>query len=451
MANKSDSRLRRIPSVSVILERHDIKPLFDNWSFPYVSFMVKKIIDDKRRLAKNTDADFSTDSIAKEVVRCFESRRADFIKPVINGTGVVLHTNLGRSPLGNEIMNKVAEVASGYCNVEFDIIGGRRSVRGNLAGEMAAVLAGAESGLIVNNCAAAIMLIVNAFASDREVVVSRGELIQIGGGFRIPEIIVASSARLREIGTTNKTTANDYKKAIGANTGLVMKVHRSNFSQTGFVSEVMASEIATIARAQKVASLYDLGSGMYSDFGKTELHVEPDIKSAVRSGVDMICFSGDKLLGGPQAGIIVGRQKCIERLARHPLYRTVRPDKICLCLIEQTLHNYLIGEDIFLEQIFRTEIEELRQRAIKICAQLAGKPVKPIALKGAAGGGSTPDVALDSFGVGIMVQIDGLEDALRKWDPPIIARNNRGKITIDLRTVFPNQDEHIINALRSCT
>jgi len=452
MARKSNQKLRQIPAVSSILERDDIKPLFEKWSFAYVSHVVKAVIENGRKQAKKSGGFLTADQIAERVIGDFESKRAFFIQPVINATGVVLHTNLGRSPIGTDIMGKVMEIASGYCNLEFDLLTGLRSKRGELAGEMAAVLAGTEAGLVVNNCAAAIMLIVNAFARNREVVVSRGELIQIGGGFRIPDVVEASAARLREIGTTNRTGLNDYRRAIGGDTGLVLKVHRSNFAQIGFVSEAAASDVAAIARKNKVVSLYDLGSGMHTDFGRKELKVEPEIRSAVKTGVDLVCFSGDKLLGGPQAGIIVGKRKLIERLNKHPLYRPVRPDKLCLCALEQTLYSYIIGnENIGIGKIMSNSLDSLRNRALRICDELLGLPIKPAPLKSAAGGGSTPLAKIESFGINVTEVVDGLDDALRRWNPPIIARNNKGKITIDLMTVFPDQDVEIIRALKACT
>ncbi len=444
--------MRQIPSVSAILEREDIKRLFDEWSFAYVSYIVKKVVENGRKESEKTGKIPSADHIAETVIESFALRRASFINPVINATGVVLHTNLGRSPIDANVMEKVTQIATNYCNLEFDVSAGKRSKRGELAGEMAAVLAGAEAGLVVNNCAAAIMLAVNAFARDQEVVVSRGELIQIGGGFRIPDIVGAAAAKLREIGTTNRTSLNDYRRAIGRNTGLVMKVHRSNFAQIGFVSEAAASDIAAIARKNKVVSLYDLGSGMYSDFGRGELKIEPDIRSAVKSGVDLVCFSGDKLLGGPQAGIIVGKKKYIAMLNKHPLYRPVRPDKLCLCALEQTLHSYILGnETALIGKLMKCSIDILQERAARICQELPDRPLKPVALKSAAGGGSTPLAELDSFGIIATDIIEGLDEALRRWNPPIIARNNKGKIAIDLMTVFPEQDPEIIKALKACT
>ncbi len=451
MARKSNQKLRQIPAVSAILEREDIKPLFEKWSFAYVSHVVKSVIENARKQSKKSGGLPTADQIAERVIGDFKFRQMCFIQPVINATGVVLHTNLGRSPIEIEIMEKVAEIASGYCNLEFDVVAGSRSKRGELAGEMAAVLAGAEAGLVVNNCAAAIMLIVNAFARNREVVVSRGELIQIGGGFRIPDVIEASAARLREIGTTNRTVLDDYRRAIGKDTGLLLKVHRSNFAQIGFVSEAAPSDVAALARKYKIVSLYDLGSGMHTDFGRKELRVEPEIRSAVKSGADLVCFSGDKLLGGPQAGIIVGKRKHIERLNKHPLYRPVRPDKLCLCALERTLYFYLIGNwNIGIGKIMSNTADDLRIRALRICDELPGLPIKPAPLRSAAGGGSTPLAEIESYGINVTEITDGLDEALRRWNPPIIARNNKGKITIDLMTVFPEQDVEIIRALKAC-
>jgi L-seryl-tRNA(Ser) seleniumtransferase len=451
MASKSNEKLRQIPSVSAILENPETKPLIERWSFAYVSHIAKQQVAKARKEAlKSKHIPSATDIIA-DLKNIFAQKQADLIKPVINATGVVLHTNLGRAPLGDSILHAVHEVGKGYCNLEHDIVSGKRSKRGELAGELAAVLAGTESGVIVNNCAAAVLLVVTCFAQGKEAVVSRGELVQIGGGFRIPEIITASGAKLKEVGTTNRTTINDYAKNINKNTGLILKVHLSNFRMEGFTEEATSSELATLARKTHLPMLYDLGSGMYDDFGISEFGDEPDIETSARSGATLISFSGDKLLGGPQAGIIVGQTKYILALRKHPLYRPLRPDKMSLCAIEQTLLNHLRQPDkIRLHEIFGADIDHLRNRAKAICAEFGDHLISQGPMKSVAGGGSTPAIDFEGYGLTVHSDIPKLDEKLRLNDPPIIARTIKGKVMLNLTTILPEQDILVIKALKAC-
>lgn len=443
--------MRHIPAVSTILERNDIKTLVPKWSFAYVSYEVKNQILLSRRQVQKTGRIENAETIAKKIINSFANKQTALIKPVINATGVALHTNLGRAPLDEGLMKTVCDSSVSYCNLEFDLNLGKRSKRGTLAGEMAAVLAGAEAGVIVNNNAGAVFLVVSCFARDKEVLVSRGELVQIGGGFRIPEILIASGARLKEVGTTNRTTLADYSKNVNKNTGLIMKVHKSNFEIRGFVEEVLPSELSVLAHKKRIPMLYDLGSGMVDNFGLADFQVEPDITSAVRSNADMVCYSGDKLLGGPQAGIIVGRKKYITALRDHPLYRPLRPDKLCLCALEQTLLAYLVApEKIKLRSIFEQGISRLKERARHISSELGLDYVTPSPLKSTAGGGSTPAINYDSYGLVIKKNIEKLDIKLRYFDPPVVVRKGKGKLMLDLSTVLPNQDDFLLKALRLC-
>ena len=451
MAVKNRQKLKKIPAVNTILERDDIKNLFKQWSFPYVSFEVKRQVALTRKRIRQSRESISADEISARVIDSFKQKATTLIKPVINATGVALHTNLGRAPLDETLIKSVFENCVSYCNLEFDLVEGKRSKRGTLAGEIAAVLAGAESGVIVNNNAAAVLLAVSCFAKDKEVLVSRGELVQIGGGFRIPEMILASGAILKEIGTTNRTVLSDYSKRIGKNTGLILKVHKSNFDIRGFTEEASVPDLAVLAHKKKIPLLYDLGSGMVDDFGLTEFKAEPNIISSVRSKADMVCFSGDKLLGGPQAGIIVGREKHISLLKRHPLYRPLRPDKFTLSAIEQTLLAYLVKpEKIKLNAMLKQGIDKLKRRAEKICSEIGLTYVEPSALRSTAGGGSTPNISYNGYGVKVEKNTEGLDVRLRHFSPPVIARKTRDKVIIDLSTVFPNQDKIIIEALKEC-
>jgi L-seryl-tRNA(Ser) seleniumtransferase len=451
MAGKSNQKLRQIPSVSAILENPETKPLIERWSFAFVSHVAKQEVARTRQETLKSKFTPTAAEIVGNLKNIFAKKQADLIRPVINATGVVLHTNLGRAPLGDKISQLVHEVSRGYCNLEYDIISGKRSKRGELAGELAAVLAGAQAGVIVNNCAAAVLLIVTCFAQGKEVVVSRGELVQIGGGFRIPEIITASGASLKEVGTTNRTTLNDYAKNISKNTGLILKVHLSNFRMEGFTEQATPAELAALARKTHLPMLYDLGSGMYDDFGISEFSDEPDIETAARSGATLISFSGDKLLGGPQAGMIVGQAKYISQLRKHPLYRPLRPDKMCLCALEQTLLGHLRQpEKIRLHEIFGADIEQLRNRAKLICSEFGDHLVSHGPMKSVAGGGSTPSIDFEGYGLTVNSDIAKLDEKLRLNDPPIIARNIKGKVMLNLTTILPEQDILVIKALKAC-
>ncbi|MCD6161097.1 MAG: L-seryl-tRNA(Sec) selenium transferase [candidate division Zixibacteria bacterium] len=451
MASKNQQKLKSIPSVNAILERNDIKALMTEWSFAYVSYETKNQTALARKRAQNTGKVESADEIAAKIIKAFIDKKTTLIKPVINATGVALHTNLGRAPLDDGLLQTVMANCSSYCNLEFDLVEGKRSKRGSLAGEIAAVLTGTEAGIIVNNNAAAVLLTVSRFGRDKEILISRGELVQIGGGFRIPEIITASGAILKEIGTTNKTVLSDYSKHIGKNTGLIMKVHKSNFDIRGFTEETPPSELALLAHKKRLPMLYDLGSGMVDDFGISEFKAEPSVVSAVSSKADIVCFSGDKLFGGPQAGILVGKKKYISALRRYPFYRPLRPDKFTLSAIEQTLLAYLTNpERVKLNKIFKQDIDSLKNRAEKISSTIELDYVMPSPLKSTAGGGTTPNISYKSYGISIIKNTAGLDVRLRNYAPPIIIRKGKDKAMLDLSTVFPAQDEIIIKALKEC-
>jgi len=295
MVSENQQKLKKIPAVNTILERDDIKALMSEWAFAYVSYETKIQVTLARKQVQQTGKVLTAKDIAARIKKSFDSKRMTLIKPVINATGVALHTNLGRAPLDDNLLQVVFENCASYCNVEFDLTEGKRSKRGALAGEMAGVLSGAEAGVIVNNNAAAVLLVVNCFARDKEVLISRGELVQIGGGFKIPEIISASGAVLKEVGTTNCTVLADYTRGVSKNIGLILKVHKSNFDIRGFTEEITPSDLAILAHKKRVPMLYDLGSGMVDNFDLSEFRAEPDIISAVKSKADMVCFSGDKL------------------------------------------------------------------------------------------------------------------------------------------------------------
>ncbi len=362
---------------------------------------------------------------------------------VLNGTGVVIHTNLGRSPLGNAALQHMSELSKGYCNLEFDLQTGERGSRFVHAERLMALLTGAEACVVVNNNAAAVLLVLTAMARGKEVVVSRSELIEIGGSFRLPDIMAVGGARLREVGTTNKTHLHDYERAIGAQTGLVMRAHRSNYSVEGFVHDVPRVELVALCRQHGVASYEDLGSGLMFE-GWNVSGGEQDVAGCVKEGMDLVSFSGDKLLGGPQAGIVVGSKALIQRLKKHPLTRALRPDKLTLAALEAVCLSYLTGrfpQEIPVWQMLNATPALLEERARVLARQLNAIPgvmaeATPMVSK--VGGGALPSAELPSFGVLIQKQgfsEEALSLALRSVEPAVVGRMEKGRFAVDLRTL----------------
>jgi len=447
MAEKSKA-LRGIPAVEQIVQRLSQTSL----PRPAIVAVVRREIASLRNEKQIPDPD----AILARVQQAISDLRSARIQPVINGTGVLIHTNLGRAPLGDVVTETLTTIAANYNNLEFDLSGGERGGRAAYLEHNLALLCGAEAATVVNNCAAALVLILRHFAKPPrdEVVISRGELIQIGGGFRIPEILEASGARLREIGTTNKTSLADYAKAIRRETALVLKVHRSNFFMSGFVDSPATEEIAALARKHRVPFVEDLGSGAIVATEKiAPIEHEPTPAEALKRGVDLVCFSGDKLFGGPQAGIIAGKQQHIAKLKREPFFRALRCDKLILSAVQTTVDVYLAGEDSLLLQMIQTPIETLRARAEKIIAESKGSPLR-IAIgqgKSQLGGGTLPRSTIPSVTLDITPDgpVADFAARLRSASPPIIGYISAGKYKLDLRTVFAGQDAQIIQALRN--
>lgn len=453
MADKSNKKVKlsNFPSINSILEDSRLGLLIDKWSFNFVSSEVKSIAARMKKTAQNNKFLPGADDIISEVERLFDQYENDLIKPVINGTGVILHTNLGRAPVAIEFYDQMKEVACGYSNLEFDIKADKRSKRGLMAGRMLAAYSGAEAGMMINNNASSVYMIVANIAGDKDVIVSRGQLIQIGGGFRIPDIIERSGANLKEIGTTNKTSISDYDRAIGKNTALILIVHKSNFIQKGFTEEPEPARIVELAKKKKIPVCYDLGSGLPSMDNIKLPDSEPDIKKAVRTGADLVCFSGDKLLGGPQAGLIVGKKKYITALLRDPLYRVFRPDKLTIGMTEKTIHAYLTGNtENPCWRLAKIPVESLKKRAESIVRLVHNKDVTSTLLKSSFGGGSLPEYEYDSYGIKIMGDPAAISSKLRSNSPPVIVRSSASGVMIDLRTVFPEQGQLLIDAIRSC-
>jgi len=380
------------------------------------------------------------------------------IQPVINGTGIVIHTNFGRAPLGPALVESLTAIGPSYTNLEYDLTSGERGHRATYLEHNLALLCEAEATTVVNNCAAALILLLRHFtAKKKEVVISRGELIQIGGGFRIPEILEASGAKLREIGTTNKTSVKDYARVLGPDTALILKVHRSNFFMGGFIESPGTDALAKLARSKRVPFVEDLGSGAIVATEKLgAMEHEPRPNETLRSGVDLVCFSGDKLFGGQQAGIIAGKRRHIAALKREPFFRALRCDKLILTALQTTVDLYLAAKSSELPVLAMLNItgDELRARAEVLLAQIRDLPLHTAIGEGKAqiGGGSLPRAVIPSVTLDLQpykISVKDFAARLRRGLPPIVGYIAGGKFRLDLRTIFPRQDAQIVSALRS--
>ncbi len=374
------------------------------------------------------------------------------LRSVINATGVVLQTNLGRAPLSPRALAAIA-AAAGAVSVEYDLVAGKRGERHGHAARLLADLASAEDAVVVNNNAAAVLLALAALASRKEVIVARGELVEIGGGFRIPDVLRRSGAKLVEVGTTNRTYARDYAGAIGAKTGAILRVHASNFKISGFVARAEGRELAALAREHSVAFIHDLGSGTFLDTSRFGLGKELTVGEAIREGADVVTFSGDKLLGGPQAGIAVGRAESITALRTHPLMRALRPDKLTIAALLATLETYRDGtaeKELPVWRMIAATPRAIATRARSLAGTLAsvGIPAEVIELRSTIGGGSLPEETQPSFAVAIGgAPPNRLAQTLRSADPPVISRIVDERVALDLRSVLPEDDEVLARAV----
>jgi L-seryl-tRNA(Ser) seleniumtransferase len=363
--------------------------------------------------------------------------RAPRLRRVLNATGVIVHTNLGRAPLADEAIARVTEVARGYSNLEYDLTAGARGSRQDHVAAVLRRLTGAAAALVVNNNAAAVMLALAALAEGREVLVSRGELIEIGDGFRIPDVLTRSGARLREVGTTNRTRATDYESAIGPETAVLLRVHQSNFRVVGFTEQATTAQLAAVARRHGLPLVDDLGSGVL-----VELADEPSARQSLAAGADLVTFSGDKLLGGPQAGIVVGRADLVERLRRHPLQRALRADKLTLAALEGTLALYLDApERIPVLRMLREETASVRARAERLAALVGGAVEETTAR---VGGGALPLAEISSFACGVD---EALAAQLRGADPPVVGIVRDGRLLLDCRTLRDDELDDVARAV----
>ena len=431
-----------IPGVDTMLEAVADSPL----SRPLVVGVIRAELQSLRKARSIPDHDEITGAIRQRLDDLALSR----LQPVINGTGVVVHTNLGRSPM-------TPADAAGCINLEIDLVTGRRGGRAAYLEQCLAELCGAEAAMVVNNCAAALVLSVGHFAvKKKEIIVSRGELVQIGGGFRLSEILESSGAKLREIGATNHTTMDDYARAIGPQTGLLLKVHRSNFFMEGFVAAPQRRELAALARKKRVPFVEDLGSGVLLPTGDwAEGHHEPMPSEVLKDGADIVCFSGDKLMGGPQSGIIAGKARHVQALKEHPFFRALRCDKLVLSALQSTAERYLHSQadSLPLHRMLTADLASIQQRTRKLVKALKGIPAKISVTPGHSqvGGGAMPQVQIPTATLDIVpndIRLIDFAARLRRGTPPVIGTVNRRCFRLDLRTVFPDQEKSLMNAIR---
>jgi L-seryl-tRNA(Ser) seleniumtransferase len=441
---------REIPAVNKVLDalgEHDLPR-------PLVLDLVRRELSNIRSNSEIPEFE----STVKHLHRSLELLRASRLQPVINGTGIVIHTNFGRAPLAPEAICALAEIGSSYSNLEYDLARGDRGHRGTYIENALALLCGGEAAAVVNNCAAALVLIVQHFtATKSEVIISRGEMIQIGGGFRIGEIIEAAGATLREVGATNKTTLDDYRRAIGPRSAMILKIHRSNFFMSGFVASPSVAAIAALARKKRIPFVEDLGSGAVvptEQFGIAE-H-EPTPSEALKAGADLVCFSGDKLFGGPQAGIIAGKKRFVTALKGEPLFRALRCDKLCFAALQASidLHLNQAGAKIPAIGLLQVAEEELRNRAAAMKDRLSDLPLQIAIGHSTAkiGGGTLPKSTMASVTIEIVPRHCSPADLaarLRKSAPPLIGYIGNNRFKIDLRTIFPHQDGAVVEAIRA--
>ncbi len=433
-------QLRDLPSLGVLWDGAEFRQLRQRHGDPLVKAALREALGSRRdrlRQGQAVDLEFAAEVAA---------RLAPSFRRVINATGTLLHTNLGRSPLGS-MLAVVAEELHGYSALELDLEAGQRGRRGASVEERLRWLTGAPAVLVVNNCAAALVLLLSTHAQGREVIVSRGELVEIGGGFRIPDILSTSGARLVEVGTTNRTRISDYRKAVTPETALFLSTHPSNFKMVGYTESASAEELLALGRELEIPVAYDLGSGMLTRL----LPEEPDVGQAAR--FPLCTFSGDKLLGGPQCGILLGTTELVEACRKHPLYRALRCDKVTLALLEETLRRHACDPtSVPLGALFHRSPEELKARAEALAEGLQASRIQAYARSsvGRVGGGSAPEHQLQSWAV----SLDGesvldLARRLRLGSPPLVGRLEKGRLLLDLLAVEPEDDRLILQALKA--
>ncbi len=451
MAQKEIKTLRDFPAVEELLQSQVLSVALEGLPKQLATEIIREVIGKLKAQLKLKRKPMAHSALIAAVGLALFQWRQKELRSVINATGILVHTNLGRAPLGKKLVAEIAESISGYNNLELDLNSGKRGQRGEACEKYLALLTGAESATIVNNGAAALFIILNTFAMRQKVLLSRGELVQIGGGFRIPDILKRSGAKLEEVGTTNITNLGDYAEAADSATSLILKVHKSNFVQSGFTQEVPLAKLHLLAQKNKLILVHDLGSGAFMSAKKVLGVEEPTAFQSIKDGADIVCFSGDKMPGGVQAGLIAGKRELIEQIKKNPLFRTVRVDKIVITLLEKVFKSYLQGSqesDIKLWQLLSVPEGELYRRAKGICKSL-GNPefISVEATQSFIGGGGLPETALPSVGLMFSKEhdADNLLTSFRQCEPPIIGRIANDRLILDLKAI----DEDEIKILES--
>jgi L-seryl-tRNA(Ser) seleniumtransferase len=467
--NKHDRRetLRLLPSIDALLQTATAAKIRGQSGAKHLTVLARALTDALRREMldeqvgdKNHTREELLAKAEKNLETLWRDEQNSGLRRVINATGVIVHTNLGRAPLSENAVKALTENASRYCALEYDLTTGRRGRRGARVENLLAELVGAESALVVNNCAAAAFLVLNVLARGGEAIVSRGELVEIGGDFRIPDVMEQSGAILREVGTTNRTRVSDYERAVSENTKLILRVHPSNYRIVGFTHAPALSELAELAREKDILLYEDAGSGAMFDLSQYGLTDEPVINDSIRAGADVVTFSGDKLLGGAQSGLIVGRREAIEKIRKHPLYRALRVDKLIYAALEATLESFRRGsalQEIPVLKMLSATIEELKTRSSEFAEKLnknrgANKDLKIEIAEGKSvvGGGSAPTAQPATILLALehsKMSAAKLEETLRFSDPPIITRILDEKVLIDLRTISESEEAELLGIL----
>lgn len=471
MTSSAKELLRNLPAIGEVLERADVVRLRASHTHEAVAAAVRVVVARWREQVRSGEfcAEQLDEALGKagelvgvELLRSLQPR----LRRVINATGVLLQTNLGRAPLSARAVAHMAEVANGYCNLEYDLERGERSRRDVLVEDLLLDVLDVrraansneevQAAAVVNNCAAATFLALNTLAEGGEVVVSRGELVEIGGGFRVPEILAKSGAMLREVGTTNKTRVADYAAVIGPQTRMILRVHRSNFEIRGFTEQPSLEELVALGKRVAVPVFEDQGTGCLVDLETFGLHGESSLRRSVRSGASLVAASGDKLLGGPQCGLLVGSEQAIAKLRSNPLFRALRVDKLTYAALEATLMAYRVGDEdeIPVLGMLRTPAEAIRRRCERWADELRNDAVRAtvVETRCVIGGGTTPGASVASFAVSLRVaglSEAGLAARLRGLELPVVARVNEGQVLLDLRTVAPADDDVVLAMLRT--
>ena len=463
------SSIKNIPPVDQILKEQEILGLLDIYNRKFVTALVREATDIFRQTLKQnkTDSEAAPRSallarIVKQTLELADRKSQGTLIPVINGTGVVLHTNLGRAPLGGKALARMQEIAASYNNLELDLISGERDSRYKHVEELLCQITGAEAALVVNNNAAAVLLSLNTLAQQKQVIVSRGQLIEIGGSFRIPEIMKMSGALLCEVGTTNKTYRQDFTQAITEETGLLFAAHTSNYKIVGFAEDIQMEDLVYLGREHQLPVMMDLGSGELAAITEKVSVKEPLVQDCVAAGVDIITFSGDKLLGGPQAGLIVGKKQLIEKMKKNQLLRALRVDKITLAALESTLLEYLTGNPLenvpVLKMLKKTE-EELKKQAQSLLGKMHEalgkqsviKHINIVPVEDLIGGGAYPTYYMAGMGLEIEItanQAEAFAQKLRMQNPAVLVRIQEGRILISVRTLLEKDEEKLVGAFK---